>query len=285
MSKPLTVAPPWWTETSSYTESSLLPPTDIHTLTGPLGPAYVEVFADGSTAPGWGGKTFISKYAKRGFHARRAVAMFDRKQTPFALVMRSVSMICLDIDGKNGGFESAAALNLPVTLAETSKSGNGYHLFFTVDDTWNATFGFDRLRDRIGWRTGIDVRATGCVYHYPSQRWNTHSPAPIPEGILVDLEQSRDDLEARATFITQLRESTDPDDQMEFLMLTTTMQSKLTAPIPAGKRNNTLFAIGAEMKIAGIIGWAEQVYNRAVEVGLADDEAEKLVNNIEKYAV
>ena len=56
------------------------------------------------------------------------------------------------------------------------------------------------------------------------------------------------------------------------------------APIPAGKRNNTLFAIGAEMKIAGIIGWQEQVYNRAVEVGLSDDEAEKLVNNIEKYA-
>jgi hypothetical protein len=66
-------------------------------------------------------------------------------------------------------------------------------------------------------------------------------------------------------------------------MLQSTIQSKLTAPISAGKRNNTLFAIGAEMKIAGIAGWQEQVFNRATEVGLADDEAEKLIKNIERY--
>jgi hypothetical protein len=243
----------------------------------------VQCYDDGTTAPGWGGKTFIDKYRKRAFASRRAVAVFERHQTPFALVMRSLSMICLDIDGKNGGIESAAALNLPLTMAETSKSGNGYHLFYLVDDKWNPTFGFDRLRDRIGWRTGIDVRATGCVYHYPSQRWNMARPAPIPEQLLVDLEQTRDDMAARAEFITTLRTSTDPDDTMEFLMLQSTIQSKLTAPIPAGKRNNTLFAIGAEMKIAGVTGWAEQVYDRAVQVGLADDEAEKLVKNIERY--
>ena len=243
----------------------------------------MQVYDDGSTAPGWGGKTFIDKYRKRGFHARRAQAVFDRHSTPFALVMRSVSMICLDIDGKNGGIESAAALNLPPTMAETSKSGNGFHLFYLVEDKWNPTFGFERLRDRIGWRTGIDIRNVGCVYHYPSQRWNTLAPAPIPESLLIDLEQARDDLEARAAHITALRTSTDPDDHMEFLMMQTTIQSKLDAPIAAGKRNNTLFAIGTEMKLAGITGWAEQVFNRATELGLADDEAEKLVKNIEKY--
>lgn len=245
----------------------------------------MQVYDDGSTAPGWGGKTFIDKYRKRGFHARRAVAIFDRHQTPFALIMRSLSMVCLDIDGKNGGVQSAAALNLPPTMAETSKSGNGYHLFYLVDDTWNATFGFDRLRDRIGWRTGIDVRATGCVYHYPSQRWNMRHPAPLPESLLIDLEQARDDLATRAEQITTLRASTDPDDQMEFLMLQSTIQSKLKAPIPAGRRNNTLFAIGAEMKIAGITGWSAQVYERATELGLDDLEAEKLVKNIERYGV
>jgi hypothetical protein len=197
--------------------------------------------------------------------------------------MRSVSLICLDIDGKNGGIESAAALNLPPTMAETSKSGNGYHLFYGVQDTWNPTFGFERLRDRIGWRTGIDIRSVGCVFHYPSQRWNKAQPALLPDGILLDLEQSRDDTAARAEHITTLRASTDPDDQMEFLMLQTSIQSKLTAPIPAGKRNNTLFAIGTEMKLAQVTGWQEQVYNRAVDLGLADDEAEKLVNNIDKY--
>jgi hypothetical protein len=243
----------------------------------------VQVYPDGSTAPGWGGKTFISKYRKRGFHARRAVAMFDRNLTPFALVMRSVSMICLDIDGKNGGFDSAAALNLPFTLAETSKSGNGYHLFYLVEDTWNPTFGFDRLRDRIGWRTGIDIRTVGCVYHYSQQRWNMRSPVPLPKSLLVDLEQARDDQAVRAAFITTLRTSTDPDDILEFLMIQTSIQSKLTAPIAAGKRNNTLFAIGAEMKIAGIVNWSEQVFDRAVQLGLDTDEAEKLVKNIDRY--
>lgn len=250
---------------------------------GPLGLAYVQVNHDGSTAPGWGGKTFIDKYKKRGFDVRRAVAMHERKGQPFALVMRSLSMVCIDIDGKNGGIESAAALNLPRTMAETSKSGNGYHLFYIVEDQWNPTFGFDRLRDRIGWRTGIDVRAVGCVYHYATQRWNTAKVEMLPESILIDFEQSRDDLVARAEYITTLSQSTDPDDVMEFMMMQTTIQSRLTAPIPAGKRNNTLFAIGTEMKLAGINGWAEQVFNRATDVGLSDEEAEKLVKNIERY--
>lgn len=245
----------------------------------------MQVYDDGSTAPGWGGKTFIDKYRRRGFATRRAQAVFDRHSTPFALVMRSLQMVCLDIDGKNGGFDSAAALNLPRTMAETSKSGNGFHLFYLVDDTWNPTFGFDRLRDRIGWRKGIDVRATGCVYHYPSQRWNTLGPVVLPENLLIDLEQARDDQVARAEHITALRQSTDPDDIMEFLMLQSTIQSKLDGPIPAGKRNNTLFAIGTEMKLAGITGWSEQVYNRATQLGLADEEAEKLVKNIERYGV
>jgi hypothetical protein len=225
----------------------------------------------------------MDKYRRRGFDIRRALAVFEKKQTPYALVMRSLSMVCIDIDGKNGGIESAAALNLPPTMAETSKSGNGYHLFYLVDDTWNPTFGFDRLRDRIGWRTGIDIRATGCVYHHPSQRWNALFAAPIPESLLFDLEQARDELAARAEHITTLRTSTDPDDQMEFLMLQTSIQSRLDAPIPAGKRNNTLFAIGAEMMLAGITGWSEQVFNRAVALGLDDAEAEKLVGNIERY--
>jgi len=245
----------------------------------------VQVYPDGSTASGWGGAQFIAKYAKRGFHARRAQVMFERNETPFALVMRSLSMVCIDIDGKNGGIESAAALNLPLTMAETSKSGNGYHLFYGVQDDWKPTFGFERLRDRIGWRTGIDIRSVGCVYHYPSQRWNTAHPAILPDHILLDLEQARDEVVARMETLNTLRKSTDPDDQMEFLMIQSTIQSRLTAPIAAGKRNNTLFAIGAEMKVAQITGWQSQVLDRAVELGLDQDEAEKLVKNIERYGV
>ena len=261
-----------------------LAPDGIGDFSGPLGLAYTQVNPDGSTAPGWGGAAFMGKYRKRGFDVRRALAVYEKKGMPFALVMRSVQLVCLDIDGKNGGFESATMLNLPETMAETSKSGNGYHLFFEVSDTWNPNFGFERLRDRIGWRTGIDVRAVGCVYHYPSQRWNTHQPALLPEHILLDLETHRDDTDARREHITTLRQSTDPDDKMEFLMMQETIQSKLAAPIPSGKRNNTLFAIGSEMKTAQILGWEEQVYDRAIQLGLADDEAEKLVGNIRKYA-
>ena len=284
MTTPLAVAPPWWTKQEYYSEPNLAPRIDPP-LAGPLGLAYVQVYDEGSTAPGRGGTTFMEKYRKRGFDVRRAQAVFDRHQTPFALVMRSVSLVCLDIDGKNGGIESAAALNLPFTMAETSKSGNGYHLFYGVQDSWNPTFGFERLRDRIGWRTGIDIRSVGCVYHYPSQRWNTAHPALLPDNILIDLEQARDDMVARSETITRLRTSTDPDDQMEFLMMQSTIQSKLNAPIAAGKRNNTLFAIGSEMKIAGITGWSEQVFNRAVQLGLDDAEAAKLVSNIDKYGV
>ena len=68
-------------------------------------------------------------------------------------------------------------------------------------------------------------------------------------------------------------------------MMQSTIQSRLTAPIAPGKRNNTLFAIGAEMKVAGILGWQEQVLDRAIQLGLDQDEAEKLVNNVERYGV
>jgi len=252
-------------------------------LEGPLGLAYTQVNPDGSTAPGWGGAQFMGKYRKRGFDVRRALAVHEKKGTPFALVMRSTKMVCLDIDGKNGGIDSAAMLNLPETLAETSKSGNGYHLFYMVDDTWSPSFGFERLRDRIGWRTGIDVRAVGCVYHYSSQQWNTKAPVPMPEHILIDLETQSQAVTEKREHLLALSTSTDPDDQLEFMMLQTTIESRLSEPIPSGKRNNTLFAIGAEMKAAQILGWEQQVYDRATQLGLDDAEAEKLVGNIRKY--
>lgn len=274
---------PWWTRQQSFEADSLTPPNESLVPAGPRGLAYVQVNPDGSTAEGWGGAQFMGKYLKRAFDVRRALAVFRKKGTPFAMVMRSTRLVCLDIDGKNGGIESASMLNLPETLAETSKSGNGYHLFYLVDDTWDPAFGFERLRDRIGWRTGIDVRAVGCVYHYPTQRWNTLAPAPLPEHILIDLETASQAVTEKRERLLTLSTSTDPDDQMEFLLMQDTIQSRLAEPIPAGKRNNTLFAIGCEMKAAQILGWEQQVLDRATQIGLAEDEAEKLVGNIRKY--
>ena len=58
----------------------------------------------------------------------------------------------------------------------------------------------------------------------------------------------------------------------------------LKKPIPQGKRNNTLFAIGSQMATAQVPDWETLVFDRAVEVGLDNNEAHKLVDNIGKYA-
>ena len=50
-----------------------------------------------------------------------------------------------------------------------------------------------------------------------------------------------------------------------------------------GKRNNTLFAIGTKMKLAQVPNWGQLVHDRALEVGLDIEEADKLLNNIIKY--
>lgn len=225
----------------------------------------------------------MGKYRKRLFNSRRAEVIYARHDTPFALVMRSVSMICIDIDGKNGGLESAAGMVLPPTLAETSKSGNGYHLFYLTEDSWDLHKGFARYADRVGLRKGVDMRSVGCVFHYPTQQWNTRSPAMLPVHLAEEFTKRTTDLEDRITTITTLRESEDPEDKEEFLIMQATIAGRLTAPIPEGKRNNTLFAIGCEMKIAQIPGWEKQVYDRAIELGLDDLEAEKLIKNVRRY--
>ena len=60
---------------------------------------------------------------------------------------------------------------------------------------------------------------------------------------------------------------------------------RLKKPIKSGKRNNTLFAIGAEMAQAGVPDWETLLADRAVAVGLPPEEIEKLVKNINQYAI
>jgi hypothetical protein len=263
-----------------YSKSSLMPPIPSDDVSGPLGPAYVQVFDNDRTSPGWGETTFMEKYLKRTFHGRRAQVIYDRHSLPFALVMRSMRMVCIDIDGKNNGNVGAVGLLLPPTLAETSKSGNGHHLFYLVDDTWDARYGFNAVRDRIGFVEGVDVRGTGCVYHYPQQQWNNRVPVQLPEHVLDKLNERASTLEAS---IQRIKQTLDAADDEEILMMQDHVTSRLTAPIPQGRRNNTLFAIGAEMCQAQVPGWEKQVYDRAVEVGLTDEEATKIVANVRRY--
>ena len=54
---------------------------------------------------------------------------------------------------------------------------------------------------------------------------------------------------------------------------------------PVGKRNVTLFAVGCKLKLGEVDNWPELVRARAEAVGLDDTEIDKLIENIEKYAV
>ncbi len=275
----------WW-RTDEY-EGDFAVPQEFHNLAGPKGLALVKVNSNGSTQEGWGltgrdgADGFIPRYQRGEFAHRRALHQYTHDGRPFAVVMRSVQMVCVDIDGKNGGFEHAKELGLVVpTMAETSKSGNGYHLFYRAPDEWSDTAGFARYSDAIGIVQGVDIRATGCVYHYPSQHWNDRPLADLPKFLkdkLTQREQKKQATKARTLAISTL-------DETEKIMMHDELITELKKPIPAGKRNNTLFAIGSQMKEAGVLDWEDKVQDRAVQVGLDYDEAEKLVRNIGAYA-
>lgn len=275
----------WW-ETDSYTGEEAIPDA-ISAAAGPEGVALVRVYPAGNTSEGWGltgkdGKPgFMKLYKEKEFLERRVLYGYDRGKWAFAFVMRSVNMIVIDIDGKNGGLEHASELlgNAAPTLAETSKSGNGYHLFYSLDEDWDPDTGFGAFADVIGIVQGVDIRATGCVYHHPQQRWNDRPVAPLPEHIAERL-RARAQRRAATSAASAAVASLDP---MERLMAHADLVAELAKPIPAGKRNNTLFAIGSQLKDAEVDKWDELVLDRALQVGLSDAEAVKLVGNIAAY--
>lgn len=282
--------PPWWMSDQFDVDTPLLATTKA----GPHGVATVYVNPNGSTQPGWGltgkkGKDgapdepgFMHQYTSGRFNSRVTEHHYLNRQAPFAFVMRSVQMVCVDVDGKNDGFANMAQLGLlPPTLAEKSKSGNGLHLFYTTDEPWDDELGFNLFDDQIGIATGIDIRATGCVYHYSTQRWNSRAAAPIPEFLAARLALKKERRVASAAAAETIKEMDDVDKLVAHHELT----AELDKYIPAGKRNNTLFAIGSQMKAAGVDGWERLIRDRALSAGLSNDEADKLVSNIATYGV
>ncbi len=275
----LTTPLPWW-RTDDYVVDLPMPEAFTN-LSGPLGVALVRAFPDGRTDAGWGDETFMAKYLAGDFIDRRALYGYSRGKHAFAFIMRSLKLICVDIDGKNGGLEHAKKLGaLPPTTAETSKSGDGYHLFYLVDDLWDETHGYGLLTDRIGVEQGVDIRSTGCVYHHDTQRWNDRAPAPLPDYLRKILLAKQQERAHRAAHVAKVIDS---QDETEILLMRDQLTADLAKPIPDGKRNNTLFAIGQQMKQAQITGWEDLITERAIEVGFDTDEIEKLVNNIARY--
>jgi hypothetical protein len=228
-----------------------------------------------------GGDGFMPRYQRGEFNARRVLYGYEQDRWTFAIVMRSVRLVCIDIDGKNGGLEHAKRLGmLPPTLAETSKSGDGYHLFYRVDEEWDDVKGYGLLADRIGIEQGVDIRATGCVYHHKQQRWNGRNLASLPDHLLELLLHR----EQKVAAVTKRIETVLANhDDMEILMLHDEIVSDLAKPIPTGKRNVTLFALGNQMKQAQIPDWELKLGDRAGDVGLDQAETEKLIENISKY--
>ena len=278
---------PWW-RTDDYTKDEAVPQV-FNDLAGPQGLALVKAWPDGRTDQGWGlqgPKTdpengFMPRYMKGEFNARRALYGYERDKWAFAIIMRSVLLLCIDIDGKNGGLEHAKRLGqLPVTLAETSKSGNGFHLFYLVEDEWDETVGFGAYNDHIGIEQGVDIRSVGCVYHHKQQRWNYRAPTPLPSHLHDLLQARRQRQEHNAQRITKVLAT---GDDMEVLMMQDELVTDLKKPIAQGKRNTTLFAIGQKMKQAGTPDWQTLIADRATEVGLDSDEADQLVQNITRY--
>ena len=272
---------PWW-QTDHYDMEVALLPAFVQQA-GPVGPALVRVWPDGRTDPGWGLETgFMQRYTKGEFNARRVLFGYDRDKWAFAFVMRSLRLVCLDIDGKNGGLEHAKRLGmLPPTMSETSKSGDGYHLFYRTTEAWDVDTGYARFNDRIGIEQGVDFRGTGCVYHHDTQRWNVRSPALLPDHLATLLLHKEQRASATAQRITKVLAN---QDELEVLMLQDEILADLAKPIPQGKRNTTLFAIGSQMCQAGVPDWEQKLGDRATQVGMDLDETDKIIANVSRYS-
>ena len=72
-------------------------------------------------------------------------------------------------------------------------------------------------------------------------------------------------------------------DPEEILIMQYELLEELKKPIKSGLRNNTLFAIGSKLKQAQVPDWEKHVEQRGVEVGLDDEEIDRLLANINRY--
>lgn len=247
----------------------------------------MKAYRSGETQKGWGlnppkdsTEGFMPRYNRGEFLPRRAIHRFEHDNEPFAIVMRSLAVVAVDIDGKNGGLEFVKELGLlPPTLAETSKSGTGYHLFYATREAWDPVVGFADVSDSIGLVQGVDIRNVGCIYHYPQQRWNDRALAIVPDGLWNKLTEK---LVQRQQAAAAIQSVVEQGDDLEIMMMQDSLVDELNKPLKSGNRNSYLFAIGNKMRQAGVDKWNEKVHARALEVGLPVEEADRLVSNIAK---
>ena len=165
-------------------------------------------------------------------------------------------------------------------IAASRRTDQRTPAIIAADGTHWAKADTQRTYTEAGIVTGVDVRGVGCVYHYPSQRWNHRKPAMIPFYLKQKLLQKVQQQRLQAANIQKVLEL----DKEEIAMMHAELIDELDKPIADGKRNNTLFAIGSKMKQAQVPNWDVLVGDRATQVGLDDDEIDKLISNISSYA-
>lgn len=269
----------WW-EDDTYTVTDAVP-DQLLDFAGPKGIAFVTVFERDDkvyTTRGWG----VSDPKKPGFTLKYSKGFFAREQhvqpdKPFAIVMRSLRLVCIDIDGKNKGDISARRIlgNTPRTLAERSKSGTGWHLFYYIEDTWNPRLGYASVPDKINFEPGIDLRGTGCVYHYPQQRWNDAEIAQLPPHLLerfLAIAEVRAEQKQLAVYATE----------EERLLAAAEYLSRLQRPVREGSRNNTLFAVGCALKGINLHDWQKHIFTAGLDWGLDTQELNHLIRSVER---
>lgn len=264
----------WYEDEDQYTE--VTPWSDLAEHSGPHGVAVVQVFRE-KTQPGWGHERFMKNYSRSFFDPGKVP-----EGKPYALVMRSLRLLCVDIDGKNDGYKAAKKLELPPTLAETSKSGNGHHLLYSYPDEWDENAGYVDQPDRINMWQGIDIKSVGVVYHHLHQRWNTEAIAVLPESIGADLRRRRARDEFLTTTPSQASELSDEDLKFKRDMLLI----ELSRARSTG-RDSSLWRIGASLLNLGVdeAYMAEKIRAAGIRWGVPLDVIDgKIIPNIISYA-
>lgn len=268
------MAQPWYLEPTQYRCQHLQP--ELEEYAGPNGIAVVKVYGE-KTQPGWGSERFMRNYVRNFFNIDKIQA-----GDPYALVMRSLRLLVVDIDGKNDGYSEASKLDLPVTLAETSKSGNGHHLFYSYPDEWDEHDGYAAQPDRIGMWAGIDIKSSGVVYHHDHQLWNSEAISPISDEVWVQLtKRNSRDSQLRIT-PSQAAELTDEDLKFkrDVLLIELSQDRK-------DGRDTSLWRIGASLLNLGVDEqyMAEKILAAGLKWGVPKDTITgKIIPNIISYA-
>ena len=266
----------WYEDRKQYVDPAGIPATWPRKRV----PALVHVAGDGSTTKGWGRESFMDNYQSGKFKPPGYLRRFEHGRA-FGFVMRAVPLFGVDIDPKNGGLQSAKILELPPTLAETSRSGEGFHLFYLEPKVkWDPKYGFesDQYSDSNGLLPGIDIRAVGIMYHYTTQRWNGLAPVKPPTGILK-LMWEREKARQKSKALTELNRNMDPVDRA---ILADDLLGELRRAIPEGRRNTALYAWGC--KADGVVkDWPQHLFLRGEQLGLPEAELVQIIQSVQRY--